>query len=82
MKYTTVEEVVASFPHPLIPTVQGEPDYQTIHVILKLLQANARDIDTHLGGGVLGHLGIIVSEAAYSIVAPSGENGPVIWVNP
>jgi hypothetical protein len=30
----------------------------------------------------LGHLGIIVSEAAYAIVTPTGENGPVLWVNP
>jgi hypothetical protein len=82
MKYTTVEDVVASFPHPIIPTVQGKPDYQTIHAIRKLLQANARAIGTHLGGGALGHLGIIVSEAAYTIVAPTGENGPILWVNP
>jgi hypothetical protein len=66
---------VASFP-------QGNPDYQTIHAIRKLLQAIARAIDTYLGGGALGHLGIIVSEAAYAIVAPSGKNGPVLWVNP
>jgi hypothetical protein len=82
MKYATVEDVVASFPHPILPTFQGEPDYQTIHAVRKLLQANTRAIDTHLGGGTLVHLGIIVSEAAYAIVAPTGENGPVLWVNP
>jgi hypothetical protein len=49
-KYATVEDAVASFPRPIIPTVQGEPDYQTIHAIRKLLQANSRAIDTH--GGV------------------------------
>jgi phage gp36-like protein len=63
MKYATVEDVIASFPHPILPTVQGEPDYQTIHAIRKLLQENARAIDTHLGGGALGHLGLIVSDA-------------------
>jgi hypothetical protein len=66
MKYATVEDVVESFPHPILPTVQGDPDYQTIHAIQKLLQANVRAIDTHLGGGALGHLGIIVSEARYT----------------
>jgi hypothetical protein len=60
MKYVTVKEVIASFPHPILLTVQGEPDYQTIHAIQKLLQANARAIDTHLGGGALGHLRLIV----------------------
>jgi hypothetical protein len=64
MKYATVEDIVASFPHPILPKVQGEPHYKTIHAIRKLLQANAREIDTHFGGGALGNLGIIVSDAA------------------
>jgi hypothetical protein len=64
MKYATVEDVIASFPPPILPTVQGEPDYQTIHAVWKLLQANARAIHTHLGGGALGHLGVIVSDAS------------------
>jgi hypothetical protein len=78
MKYATFEDVIASFPHPILPTVQGEPDYQTIHVIWKLLQANARAIGTQLGGGgALGHLGIIVSVVAYEIVAPTHP-----WADP
>jgi hypothetical protein len=63
MKYATVEDVIASFPHPVLPTVQGKPDYQTIYAIHKSLQANLRAIDTHLGGGTMGHLGLIVSDA-------------------
>jgi hypothetical protein len=35
-----------------------------------------------LGVGALGHLIIIVSEAAYATIAPTGENCPVLWVNP
>jgi hypothetical protein len=56
MKYATVEDVIASFPHPILLTVQGEPDYQTNYAIRKLLQANTQAIDTHMGGGALGHL--------------------------
>jgi hypothetical protein len=70
MKYSTVEDVLASFPHPIPPIVEGEPDYQTIHATRKFLQANSRAIDTHLGGGTLGHLGLIISYAAYSNIAP------------
>jgi hypothetical protein len=62
MKYATVEDFIASFPHPILPKVQGEPDYQTIHAIRKLLQVNSRAIDTQLGGVTLGHLGLIVSD--------------------
>jgi hypothetical protein len=82
MKYATVEDLFASFTHPILPTLQGELDYQTINAIRKLLQANARAIDPHLGGGELGHLGLIVSDAAYAIITPTRENGPIIWTNP
>jgi hypothetical protein len=70
IKYSIVEEVLVSFPHPILPTVEGEPDYLTIHATRKFLQANSRAIDTHLGGGTLGHLGVIISDAAYSNIAP------------
>jgi hypothetical protein len=63
MKYATVKDIIASFPHQILPTAQGEPDYQKIHAIRKLLQANAWAIDTHLGGGSVWHLGLIFSEA-------------------
>jgi hypothetical protein len=82
MKYVTVKDVIASLPHPILPTVQGEPDYQTIHAIRKLLQAKAWAIDTHLGGGALGHLGLIISDASYAMVAPATEAGPTLWISP
>jgi hypothetical protein len=75
MKYATVEDVITSFPHPILPTVQDQPDYHTIHAIQKLLQANPRAIDTHLGGGALGHLGLIVLDAAYAMVDPATPAG-------
>jgi hypothetical protein len=82
MKYATVEKIIASFPHPVLPTVQGESDYQTIHAIRKSLQANSRAIDTHLGGGTLGHLGLIVSDASYAMIAPETDAGPTLWIIP
>jgi hypothetical protein len=82
MKYATVEDVIASFTQPVLPTVQGEPDYQTIHAIRKSLQANSRAIDTHLGGGTLGHLGLIVSDASYAMIAPATDAGPKLWIRP
>jgi hypothetical protein len=66
----------------MLPTVQGEPDYQTIHAIRKLLRANSRAIDTHLGGGTLGHLGIIVSDASYAMITLATDAGTTLWVSP
>jgi hypothetical protein len=82
MKYSTVEDVMASCPHPVLPTVEGEPDYQTIHATRKLLQANSRAIDTHLGGGTLCHLGLIISDASYSNIAPPTAGEPTLWETP
>jgi hypothetical protein len=82
MKYSTVEDVMARFPHPILPTVEGEPDYQTIHATRKFLQANSRAIDTHLGGGTLGHLGLIISDASYTMIAPPTTEAPTFWVTP
>jgi hypothetical protein len=82
MKYSTFEAFMVSFPHPILPTVQGEPDYQTIHATRKFLQANSRVIDTHLGGGTLGHLGLIISDAAYAMNAPTTNEEATLWVTP
>jgi hypothetical protein len=82
MKYSTVEEVLASLPHLILPTVEGEPYYQTIHATRKFLPANSRAIDTHVGGGTLGHLGLIISDAAYSNIAPNTAKSPTFWVTP
>jgi hypothetical protein len=82
MKYSTVEDVIASFPRPGLPPVQGEPDYQTIHAIRKCLQANSRAIDTHLGGGTLGQLGLIISDAYYTMISPTTDTGPTLWISP
>jgi hypothetical protein len=82
MKYATVEDVMASFPHQVLPTVQGEPDYQTIHATRKFLQANSLAIDTHLGGGTLGHLCLIISDASYAMIAPARNSEPIFWITP
>jgi hypothetical protein len=74
MKYATVENVMASFPHPVLPTVQGDPDYQTIHATQKFLQANYRAIETHLG--------LIISDAYYAMIAPTTDAGPTLWTTP
>jgi hypothetical protein len=82
MKYATVEDVMASFPRPVLPTVQGEPDFQTIHATIKFLQANPRATDTHLGGGTLGHLGLIISDASYAMISPTTDAVPTLWATP
>jgi hypothetical protein len=82
MNYSTIEDVMASFPRPVLPTVQGAPDYQTIHATRKFLQANSRAIYTHSGGGTLGHLGLIISDASYAMISPTTKEEPTLWETP
>jgi hypothetical protein len=82
MKYATIENGMARLPHPVLPTVQGEPDYKKNHATRKFLQANSREIEKHLGGGTLGHLGLIISDASYAIIAPTTAAGPTLWMTP
>jgi hypothetical protein len=82
MKYANVKDFMASFTHPVLPTVQGEPYYQTIHATRKFFQANSPAIDTHLGGGTLGHLGLIISDASYAMIDPTTETVPALWTTP
>jgi hypothetical protein len=82
MKYSTVKYFMGSFPHLALPEVQGDPDYQTIHDTRRFLQANSRAIDTHLGGSTLGHLGLIISDASYAMIAPATADEPTLWITP
>jgi hypothetical protein len=52
MNYATLEDIISSSPHPTLPSVTGEPYYHTLRVIRNMLHANARSIDTHLGGRI------------------------------
>jgi hypothetical protein len=82
MKYSTVDDIILSLPHPVPPTVLGEPDYQSIHATQKSLQANSRVIDTHSGGGTLGHLGLIISDAPYAMIAQTTDAGLTLSISP
>jgi hypothetical protein len=77
VKYDTVEDVIYCFPHPVLPPVTGEQDYHTLNAIRKMLRANARSIDTHLGGCAFGHLDVIISDSAYEMISPFN-----VWENP
>jgi hypothetical protein len=82
MEYAAVEDVVTSLPHLVLPTVQGEPDYQTIHATRKFLQANSQATYTHLGRGTLGHLCLIISDASYAMIAPITDESSTLWTSP
>jgi hypothetical protein len=64
------DALIESFPTPPLQIVQGEPTYPQLAEILKSLKANAASIPSNQGGGSNGYLGIVVSSAVYSTIAP------------
>ena len=53
-----------------VPPIVGEPTYHTINEMNKVLQKNAAQVMTTLGGGGHGHLGMILPAIMYNTVAP------------
>jgi hypothetical protein len=39
-------------------------------------------LSNHLGGGTLGHLGLIISDASYAMISPTTDAGPTLWISP
>ena len=68
MSSYTVENIIESFPNSSIPIIEGKPTYDKIKQIEKLLIENTSSIQTTLGGGNYGYLGLILKPAKYQTV--------------
>jgi hypothetical protein len=69
MTASTPEELIAGFPHSSLPRVTGEPTFEDLKVIRRLLSTNAMSVASYEGGGRHGHLGIIMTNEEYFAVA-------------
>jgi hypothetical protein len=69
MTASTPDELIAGFPHSSLPKVTGEPTFEDLKVILRLLNTNAMSVALYEGGGCHGHLGIIMTNEEYFAVA-------------
>ena len=74
-------DVLESFPE--IPTkISGQPTYQTLRTLRDVLKTNAASVDTVLGGGTYGHLGLILPPSVYDQIVPPLHPGTHAWVDP
>jgi hypothetical protein len=69
MAATSVEAFIESFPHPIIPPIEGLPTYESITDVTRLLNTNAASVHSELGGGQLGHLALTISPAIYATLS-------------
>lgn len=63
-----VEDIVASFPHPNVPKMEGESTYKTMKEIEKILITNALSFELELGEGKHSYLGLVIKIARYQTI--------------
>jgi hypothetical protein len=69
MTASTPDELIAGFPHSSLPKVTGEPTFEDLKVIRRLLNTNAMSVSSYIGGGRHGHLCIIMTNKEYFAIA-------------
>ena len=65
------------FQHKVLSKIPGQPTYETLQNLATEVKANASSVPSTLGGGLYGHLGLIVSDEKYATLANS-----LPWVTP
>jgi hypothetical protein len=68
MTASTPDELIAGLPHSSLPKVTGDPTFEELKVIRRLLNTNAMSVASYEGGGHHGHLGIIMTNEEYFAV--------------
>jgi hypothetical protein len=56
------------FRHTVLTKVTGPPSYETIKHLHDEVKANAASVPTTLGGGLYGHLGMLLSALKYNVL--------------
>jgi hypothetical protein len=69
MTASTPDELIAGFPNSSLPKVTGEPTFEDLKVIRRLLNTNAMSVASYEGDGRHGHLGIIMNKEEYFAIA-------------
>ena len=66
------------FQHKVLTKITGKPTFATLQTLHIELKANAGSVPSTLGGGSLGHLGLLLPPAAYATLQPPS----IPWVTP
>jgi hypothetical protein len=69
MTASTPDELIAGFPHSSLSKVPGEPTFEDLKVIWRLLNTNDMSVASYEGGARHGHLGIIMTNEEYFAIA-------------
>ena len=73
----SINSIIDVFPHPIIPSIQGTPTYDTIASINELLHANSASLHSDSGDGVHGLLILTVSSTTFEAVSTEPFETPI-----
>ena len=76
MNYKGTIDYTTSFQYPTPTKITGEPTYQSLKTLHSELKANASSIESNLGGGDHGYLGLVLLDANYALVTPTAFVAP------
>ena len=65
-----IDYAATYFEKAVLTAISGRPDYKALHRLFKELKANAASVMSDLGGGLYGHLGLLLTAAAYFCLTP------------
>ena len=68
-KATNINYVENYFQIKTLSKIHGEPNFDTLRTLRNQIKANAGSVVTHLGGGGLGYLGLLLPAAEYARAA-------------
>jgi hypothetical protein len=74
---TSVDKILQSFPLQDVPPLVGEPTFDSINSLHRILKANAASVPSALGGGVLGHLALVIPPTEYATLCPTPFTTPI-----
>ena len=66
--HDNMEAIKENFPHPHIPAQPGMPTHDIIAAVHRKLKANAASVESTLGGGTHGLLGLTILPETYQTV--------------
>ena len=75
--YTAIDYATAFFPIPVLPRIVGKPTYEKLREMKKALKANAASVQSDLGGGAFGHLGLVLDDVTYNTLTGHNYVRPV-----
>jgi hypothetical protein len=65
---TVDDSMITSFPHPTLPCISAEGNYNELVELSNCMKENFCSIYTIRGGGNYGHLGDLLSDAMYATI--------------